>query len=310
MDKLKNSVFYRLKKLSFSVIAKAMSICVAFSNKVMDTRLPLPVGSGDKYDVLRWCRGRLLSICSQFFKYPSSADKSATSPSGGEELHSPWCQKILGTRPRMTGGRDANPLGRSMIEMLGVLAIIAILSVGGIAGYSKAMEKYKLNRTINDYTYVAQNLLEQADSLVKAPSSNITSSLTEVCLAMNIIPSTWRLSRVTNIGKVFADDLGNSVDIFRSGKNLYMEIYLDGINYKSSYSTQVCSTLLRDFVVPLHASLEQLYFWNGGFQDYFYKGDGYASEEYKFIKDMNLAEMQQMCQGCERRCSMVLTFKI
>ena len=34
-----------------------------------------------------------------------------------------------------------NESGRSMIEMLGVLAIIGVLSVGGIAGYSKAMNK-------------------------------------------------------------------------------------------------------------------------------------------------------------------------
>ena len=38
--------------------------------------------------------------------------------------------------------------GRSMIEMLGVLAIIGVLSVGGIAGYSKAMMKYRVNKTI------------------------------------------------------------------------------------------------------------------------------------------------------------------
>ena len=37
--------------------------------------------------------------------------------------------------------------GRSMIEMLGVLAIIGVLSVGGIAGYSKAMLKIKINKT-------------------------------------------------------------------------------------------------------------------------------------------------------------------
>ena len=41
-----------------------------------------------------------------------------------------------------------NQCGRSMIEMLGVLAIIAILSVGGIAGYSKAMEKWKVNKSV------------------------------------------------------------------------------------------------------------------------------------------------------------------
>lgn len=41
--------------------------------------------------------------------------------------------------------------GRSMIEMLGVLAVIAVLSVGGIAGYSKAMEKFKVNKLIGEY---------------------------------------------------------------------------------------------------------------------------------------------------------------
>ncbi len=39
--------------------------------------------------------------------------------------------------------------GRSMIEMLGVLAIIGVLSVGGIAGYTSAMRSYKANEIIN-----------------------------------------------------------------------------------------------------------------------------------------------------------------
>ena len=46
----------------------------------------------------------------------------------------------------VTSGNDICCLGRSMIEMLGVLAIIGVLSVGGIAGYSKAMEKFKINK--------------------------------------------------------------------------------------------------------------------------------------------------------------------
>ena len=49
----------------------------------------------------------------------------------------------------------SNQNGRSMIEMLGVLAIIGVLSVGGIAGYSKAMEKMKINKTINQITHMA-----------------------------------------------------------------------------------------------------------------------------------------------------------
>ena len=41
---------------------------------------------------------------------------------------------------------DSLCAGRGIVEMLGVLAIIGVLSVGAIAGYSKAMFKYKLNK--------------------------------------------------------------------------------------------------------------------------------------------------------------------
>lgn len=51
-----------------------------------------------------------------------------------------------------------NEAGRSMIEMLGVLAIIGVLSVGGIAGYSKAMMKYKVNRSMDEITQIATNI--------------------------------------------------------------------------------------------------------------------------------------------------------
>ena len=50
-----------------------------------------------------------------------------------------------------------NQNGRSMIEMLGVLAIIGVLSVGGIAGYSKAMQRYRINKTIEQITLIAGN---------------------------------------------------------------------------------------------------------------------------------------------------------
>ncbi len=39
--------------------------------------------------------------------------------------------------------------GRSMVEMLGVLAIIGVLSIGGIAGYTMAMNRYRANETLN-----------------------------------------------------------------------------------------------------------------------------------------------------------------
>ena len=51
-----------------------------------------------------------------------------------------------------------NENGRSMVEMLGVLAIIGVLSVGGIAGYSKAMNKFKINKTTDQVSMLVANL--------------------------------------------------------------------------------------------------------------------------------------------------------
>ena len=51
-----------------------------------------------------------------------------------------------------------NQDGRSMIEILGVLAIIGVLSVGGIAGYSKAMMQIKINKTIEQITEAYTNI--------------------------------------------------------------------------------------------------------------------------------------------------------
>ncbi len=42
-----------------------------------------------------------------------------------------------------------NESGRSMVEMLGVLAIIGVLSIGGMTGYSLAMHRYQAERIFN-----------------------------------------------------------------------------------------------------------------------------------------------------------------
>ena len=51
-----------------------------------------------------------------------------------------------------------NQSGRSMVEMLGVLAIIGVLSAGGLAGYSKAMFKHKLNSSMDQLTMLVTNI--------------------------------------------------------------------------------------------------------------------------------------------------------
>lgn len=48
--------------------------------------------------------------------------------------------------------------GRSMVEMLGVLAIIGVLSVGGISGYSKAMAKFKASKAMDQLSMLIANV--------------------------------------------------------------------------------------------------------------------------------------------------------
>ena len=40
--------------------------------------------------------------------------------------------------------------GRSMVEMLGVLAVVGVLSAGGIAGYTYAMDRHRTNELLNE----------------------------------------------------------------------------------------------------------------------------------------------------------------
>ena len=67
---------------------------------------------------------------------------------------------------------DSLCAGRSMVEMLGVLAIIGVLSVGAIAGYSKAMMKYKLNKHAEAVNMLINNVLSIKDKLEHSGDNN------------------------------------------------------------------------------------------------------------------------------------------
>lgn len=81
-----------------------------------------------------------------------------------------------------------NQSGRSMIEMLGVLAVIGVLSIGALTGYSAAMRKYRINQAVDevknyilaikdfyagqkDYTGISPGLLKQAGIFTRLDST-------------------------------------------------------------------------------------------------------------------------------------------
>ena len=73
--------------------------------------------------------------------------------------------------------------GRSMIEMLGVLAIIGVLSVGGIAGYSKAMNKFKTNKVADNVAMIVTNI-----RTLYAQQQNYSGLDNDSAIQMGVVP--------------------------------------------------------------------------------------------------------------------------
>ena len=72
-----------------------------------------------------------------------------------------------------------NESGRSMVEMLGVLAIIGVLSIGGIAGYTLAMNRYRANEIMDTAAKLA---------IVSMSKTGATKTATLADLGMESVP--------------------------------------------------------------------------------------------------------------------------
>ena len=79
--------------------------------------------------------------------------------------------------------------GRSMVEMLGVLAIIGVLSVGGISGYSKAMAKFKLTKAQDQISMLLMNI-----RTAFATSPSYAGLDVSTAIAYNIAPRDMKMS--------------------------------------------------------------------------------------------------------------------
>ena len=86
--------------------------------------------------------------------------------------------------------------GRSMVEMLGVLAIIGVLSIGGIAGYTMAMNRYKANQILD----LASKLFMAVQA--RTPIANPTSSWNDQLQLNHIAGQIYNESGVSYSGTI------------------------------------------------------------------------------------------------------------
>ena len=208
--------------------------------------------------------------------------------------------------------------GRSMIEMLGVLAIIGVLSVGGIAGYSKAMEKWKINKAMGEYSDIIRGLLEYRENILKN-NSDRQIGLVDIMQATGLVSETW--SRISTMG--FKDPYGNDVYFYSKGtdegKLISMDIYLggetknsDNVRVSANFSTNLCVELFKNIAHPLHSELisAAVSNWTGSRQMKFW-GDKFCSEEVKCLQPTTLADFKNACDICDKAntyCNFAIRF--
>jgi len=117
--------------------------------------------------------------------------------------------------------------GRSMIEMLGVLAIVGVLSVGGISGYSKAMAKVKRDRLISEISETVIGI-----RTLYFQQKNFSTISTTALARSRVIPSEmYEENDINNDPITLTHALNGEVLVFPSNgsdenDNLAFEIYM------------------------------------------------------------------------------------
>ena len=207
-------------------------------------------------------------------------------------------------------------VGRSMIEMLGVLAIIGVLSVGGIAGYSKAMEKFKINKLLYEYNTLIMGLLEHRESIVKSISGKSgVQYLTQFTAAANIAPTNWKLQ-----SNYFKDSWNNEVypyaeitdNIANDMKRVGVIIWFNRTPDKSIKTQKLCVEMFNNLIIPLKSFVQRGYVFknNQNLSDTLYMGDKYCQSNSKCLRDMTLSDIHNVCSDCDgnANCRMIISF--
>ena len=206
--------------------------------------------------------------------------------------------------------------GRSMVEMLGVLAIIGVLSIGAIAGYSKAMMKYKLNKQAEAFNIFLNNAIYLRDIFNKAPDgSDFNCNIMD---KLGYIPD-GMICKNNNIYDNF-----NNLTIFHYSysANGLVTYYLDtsfaiSNNKMTEQSLEIC----RNMILTAKENADNIYLVSirSGQDDGSYTANSLNgnyqnnnSDRSKKLYNASITQIDDLCRTCESKnyCSIVIYLQI
>ena len=200
--------------------------------------------------------------------------------------------------------------GRSMVEMLGVLAIIGVLSVGAIAGYSKAMFKYKLNQHAQAVNMLINNVLSIKNQLSPATDNDLTYYGT-ILYKLNLLPEGIRYISDTYLEDIY---FKNRVWVYT-----YTSSAHGGIGFyipPTAEGAEICRNIA--FVTKENAAnlwvVEMQKHYNDTSKPFDYIGnlwgDNYCSNGQTCLRNLDLNKTERLCNDCnERSCYLHVLWK-
>ena len=199
---------------------------------------------------------------------------------------------------------DSLCAGRSMVEMLGVLAIIGVLSVGAIAGYSKAMMKYRLNKQAEQLSTII-NAVAIYGMQIKAPKiEHVQIDLLPTLNKLNYIPKEMLKANDQKYAydvfntRIYPLSGYNSDWVSPNGHYTGIDIILD--SGKSARDIQICQNILNT-TKESHDSVWYIELTsvngNGATTTVYeyYHGDKYCTD--KCLKDLTVSKMNEFCSS-------------
>ena len=190
---------------------------------------------------------------------------------------------------------DGVQCGRSMIEMLGVLAIIGVLSIGGIQGYTKAMDMYHWNKALGQWRLLINLMNIYEPQLHINNSSDVGElSLIPILRATGDLPE----EMLVNGDYTVVDALGSSLYIYAHNTGY---VGIASFNQKDNYTAcRLFFTIGQYYhdmidVIQIYTNDPNKDPSNGNKQ---FIGDKYCGASSKnCLKDLGVAQITDLCKN-------------